>query len=211
MSSVLLNVMVQSTFKTRLQKISIASKCRESWKKMEGEGAVRDCARCQSKVYNLSEMSETEAEALLARSEDICVRLYRRRDGTIVTADCRPVPSRQRLAVLSIATAFSMASVGAVATVAMAPSQSDVVEVAMGMGSGHFMKARVVKPESRSQRRAAKRRLRKALRKEGIRGSALRQRVKIEYNRDLRRRRMLERREKRRQRLNRAAKPAESV
>ena len=40
-------------------------------------------------VYNLSGMTRRQAEELLINSEGrLCVRFYRRRDGTILTKDC---------------------------------------------------------------------------------------------------------------------------
>ena len=43
----------------------------------------------QLNVYNLSAMSKTEAEKLFLNSEGrLCVRFYRRADGTVLTKDC---------------------------------------------------------------------------------------------------------------------------
>jgi hypothetical protein len=57
---------------------------------MRGDDRVRHCDICQKKVFNLSEMRKDEiGPLLLGHSEPPCVRLYRRPDGTIVTADCR--------------------------------------------------------------------------------------------------------------------------
>jgi hypothetical protein len=40
-------------------------------------------------VYNLSGMTRFEAESLIAQNEGrLCVRFYRRRDGSIITKDC---------------------------------------------------------------------------------------------------------------------------
>src|SRR5262249_46221013 len=59
---------------------------------MEGDDRVRFCGRCRKNVYNLSEMTEAEAQRLLVDKEGrLCARLYRRRDGTVLTKDC-PVP-----------------------------------------------------------------------------------------------------------------------
>ena len=55
---------------------------------VQGE-RVRFCEGCQKRVYNLSAMGQAEAEGLLRRHEGhLCVRYYRRRDGTILTSDC---------------------------------------------------------------------------------------------------------------------------
>ena len=73
-----------------------ASPCSEDWSKMEGDVRVRSCARCKQNVYNLSEMTREEAHTLLvAREGNVCVKYYRRSDGTIVTKDC-PVGKQRR-------------------------------------------------------------------------------------------------------------------
>ena len=72
-----------------LRGVQVAAPCHESWDAMPGTDQVRSCERCQHKVYNLSEMTTIEAEALLRSSEGrLCVRFYRRADGTVMTKDC---------------------------------------------------------------------------------------------------------------------------
>lgn len=72
-----------------LGSVHVASPCKASWDNMEGDYRVRHCAACQHKVYNLSEMTRTEAETLVAGTEGrLCVRFYRRPDGTMLTQDC---------------------------------------------------------------------------------------------------------------------------
>jgi hypothetical protein len=56
---------------------------------MKGDDRVRTCTVCELHVYNLGAMIRMEAEAFLdAASGRVCVRLFRRRDGTILTRDC---------------------------------------------------------------------------------------------------------------------------
>ena len=72
-----------------LRGVQVAAPCHESWDAMPGTDQVRSCERCQHKVYNLSEMSASEAEALIRGAEGrLCVRFYRRADGTVMTKDC---------------------------------------------------------------------------------------------------------------------------
>ena len=69
--------------------VRIASPCRASWADMAGDEKVRSCGQCKLNVYNLSEMTRAEAETLIQRTEGrLCVRLYRRIDGTVLTKDC---------------------------------------------------------------------------------------------------------------------------
>jgi hypothetical protein len=56
---------------------------------MTGDSRVRFCDHCRLNVYNISELSRSEAENLIASSEGrLCTRLFRRADGTILTKDC---------------------------------------------------------------------------------------------------------------------------
>jgi hypothetical protein len=72
--------------------IEIANPCPASWEKMRGDDRVRFCEECQLNVYNLSALPRDAAVALLSeRSQGrgrLCVRLYKRADGTVITADC---------------------------------------------------------------------------------------------------------------------------
>jgi hypothetical protein len=72
-----------------LDDVSIAAPCRASWEQMVGDDHVRFCGQCEKNVYNLSSLPREEAEALLAAKEGkMCVRLYKREDGTVLTNDC---------------------------------------------------------------------------------------------------------------------------
>lgn len=76
-----------ATFKHKTLKI--ASPCSESWEKMTGDERTRQCARCMHKVHNLAGLNEKEIEELLTKNgERICVRMYVRKDGTVITKDC---------------------------------------------------------------------------------------------------------------------------
>lgn len=72
-----------------LDHVSIASPCPASWDQMQGDDRSRFCKSCQLTVYNLSNMTEPEAEALIKEKEGrLCARFYRRADGTILTRNC---------------------------------------------------------------------------------------------------------------------------
>lgn len=95
-------------FTNPLNNIKIASPCNADWNEMMGNERKRFCAECKLNVYNLSGMSQREAENLLLNTEGrLCVRFYKRADGTILTKDC-PVgwqAIRQRIS--KTATAFA--------------------------------------------------------------------------------------------------------
>lgn len=72
-----------------LGSVRVAAPCKASWERMEGDDRVRHCEACEHKVYNLSGMNRAEAEALVSGAEGrLCVRFYRRPDGTMLTQDC---------------------------------------------------------------------------------------------------------------------------
>jgi hypothetical protein len=72
-----------------LENVSVAAPCPSSWEQMNGDDRVRHCAECKLNVYNLSEMTRAEAERLIATREGrLCIRFYRRADGTIITRNC---------------------------------------------------------------------------------------------------------------------------
>jgi hypothetical protein len=108
--------------KTRLpllDRVAIKTPCTASWGEMEGDDRMRFCCRCSKNVYDLSAMTEDEAEAFLAfhlDDEDACVKLYRRPDGRILTSDCPRGAStrhRRRAALAGVAAVCSVAAVAA--------------------------------------------------------------------------------------------------
>src|SRR4051812_46899095 len=57
---------------------------REVWR-----DRTRFCRLCAKNVYNLSKMSAEAAAELIRQNEgQLCARIYQRRDGTVLTADC---------------------------------------------------------------------------------------------------------------------------
>src|SRR5579871_5625050 len=74
-----------------LQNVKVAAPCHESWEGMTSVDGdrVHFCVNCQLNVYNLSAMTQAEAEGLLRKHEGhLCVRYYQRHDGTILTKNC---------------------------------------------------------------------------------------------------------------------------
>ena len=76
-------------FTDPLSHVRVAAPCRADWEKMHGNERVRFCGECSMNVYNLSNMSKRDAEALIMGTEGrLCVRYYNRSDGTILTNNC---------------------------------------------------------------------------------------------------------------------------
>lgn len=97
-------------FTNPLDKIRIASPCAADWNEMHGDAQKRFCGECKLNVYNLSAMTKRKAETLLINSEGrLCVRFYRRADGTILTQNCPVGWAKFKQRVSRIATAtFSL-------------------------------------------------------------------------------------------------------
>ena len=74
-----------------LNQIDVANPCKANWEEMTGNATCRHCALCKKNVYNISEMTETEAlDFLNSRLLDRpCIRFYRREDGTVSTSNCK--------------------------------------------------------------------------------------------------------------------------
>ena len=94
--------------KELLSSIAIASPCKARWDEMSGDSRCRLCALCDKNVYDLSRMTGDEAVRLIREKEgNICARLHRRSDGTVITADCsvgvRQLRSRRRRLVAAAA------------------------------------------------------------------------------------------------------------
>ena len=72
-----------------IDNMHVAAPCSAEWAKMNGDERVRHCTLCRKNVYNLSAMTRAEAEALIKEKEGkLCVRFYRRADGTVLTENC---------------------------------------------------------------------------------------------------------------------------
>lgn len=112
---------------TILDRVSIAAPCNADWDKMIGDERERFCNQCSLNVYNISSMSNAEAEEFLSlRTEGrLCVQYYKRKDGTIITDNCptglKSIRNKSRkllkaasafLALLSTSNLFSWAQQG---------------------------------------------------------------------------------------------------
>jgi hypothetical protein len=72
-----------------LDRMQVAAPCTASWERMKGTDEARFCDQCGLHVYNISEMTRAEASDLIRETEGrLCVKLYRRQDGTVITSNC---------------------------------------------------------------------------------------------------------------------------
>jgi len=56
---------------------------------MNGDDQVRFCGSCEKNVFDISSLSADAAVELIREKQGkICIQIYRRRDGTVLTDDC---------------------------------------------------------------------------------------------------------------------------
>ena len=104
------------TYTNPLEQVRVAAPCRADWEQMVGDERMRYCDQCSLHVYNLSGMTRREAEALVASAEGrLCVRFYRRADGTILTRNCPVGLSALKRRAAHVATATMTAVLGLLA------------------------------------------------------------------------------------------------
>lgn len=81
--------MHQSSEHSFIHNLQIAAPCKADWDAMSGDERKRFCSMCKLNVYNISAMTLPEAEKLIIESEGrVCLRMFRRSDGTVITQDC---------------------------------------------------------------------------------------------------------------------------
>ncbi|MFN7135756.1 MAG: hypothetical protein ACK4N5_27030, partial [Myxococcales bacterium] len=98
-----------------VNQLRIAAPCRVSWAAMSGDERKRLCGECRLHVYNVAELTRDEVRALVGGGDDVCMRLYRRADGTVITRDCplgQRVRDRMSLALGAVLAALAAGTAG---------------------------------------------------------------------------------------------------
>jgi hypothetical protein len=112
-----------------LDNIRVATPCRADWNQMIGDERTRHCGSCEKNVYNLSNLTRDEAEALIIEKEGkLCVRYYQRHDGTVLLKDCSiGIGARRKRRVIAVG---AMALLGTAALFAYKHTRPVEVDVA---------------------------------------------------------------------------------
>lgn len=72
-----------------IDNLRVASPCHVAWDSMTGSNRVRNCNSCKINVFNIAEMTAAEADHLIHTHDGrLCIRLFKRADGTVITNDC---------------------------------------------------------------------------------------------------------------------------
>ena len=90
-------------------RVSFPKPCDEKWEAMTPLGCDRVCARCDKVIHDLSHYELGEAEALLRRNPDTCVRAAIGADGTVALKPGRGSGAR-RMVIAAAATAGLLAA-----------------------------------------------------------------------------------------------------
>ena len=108
--------------KSILDRVSIGSSCQTDWEAMNGDHSQRYCDQCEKSVYNFSQLTRSQAEALIARTNrKLCARIERRPDGSILTADKSYSLPRFNQKFLRIASATMSAALSLAPVIAAKP------------------------------------------------------------------------------------------
>jgi hypothetical protein len=68
-----------------LPQVQIRTPCPMKWDEMEGDSSKRFCGHCQKHVHDFSEMDADSVSQLLGSGQNICAKIRKRTDGSIVT------------------------------------------------------------------------------------------------------------------------------
>jgi hypothetical protein len=123
---------------TTLDGIRIASPCSANWDDMVGDERVRFCGSCTKNVYNIAGMTRDEANVLFRENEGgrVCLRIFKRADGTVITADCPEGVKKKRIRRLAmVAGGLAASAAAAVAGLGSSRTMGDIA-IAGGVHMG---------------------------------------------------------------------------
>lgn len=133
-----------------LSDLRIARPCPADWASMDGGARVRHCSLCALNVYNLTALTEAEALRLIRAAEGrVCVRLYRRADGTVLTRDCPGAPAsvgRRAAMAAALAGAFVASDVAVDRAGAFVADHVETVESAVPVDDGEWLMGEPMPP-----------------------------------------------------------------
>ncbi|MBS1121524.1 MAG: hypothetical protein H6Q90_3752 [Deltaproteobacteria bacterium] len=127
---------------------------------MSGSETVRHCGTCRKDVYNLSAMTEAEADSVLTSGGDRCIRFFYRPDGTVVTSRCADGNRTSSIAAAGVAVVLAHATAFSSITVALDDPPASVTSASDGgpllaMGGGFRLKLKEELPKRPARPRHA--------------------------------------------------------
>lgn len=116
-----------------LDAVTIDVPCTVPWDSMTGDARRRFCATCRLHVHDVSQISRDEALSLLGRKasgERVCLRIWRRPDGRVLTRDCRSaVKALRRRAALAVTALLGALGIGGFAWLRAQAAEEDGVPI----------------------------------------------------------------------------------
>ena len=81
-----------SAKKRKFDQLQVVSPCSTDWDRMSGDEKKRFCSECGKFVYDFSQMTRRQVEAIVSIHQGrMCARITRRPDGSLVTLEAPPV------------------------------------------------------------------------------------------------------------------------
>lgn len=117
--------------KSKFDQLNVVSPCTASWEEMTGDEQKRHCLQCDKTVFDFSQMSLSQIEAVVsAKHGQLCARITRRNDGSMVTFE-PPLPAyaSRRISPLVGATFATILSLSVPATANIVPIQQDRIAI----------------------------------------------------------------------------------
>lgn len=103
-------------------KVEFPSPCSENWEQMAPRGCHRHCAACDKVIHDLTALTIDEAEALLAREDEVCVRAAIGPGGVIALKPSGRNTGRRMVAAAGASLALAAAACQTVPPAAEPPS-----------------------------------------------------------------------------------------
>ena len=83
--------------KDKFAQLQVVTPCSSSWEQMPGNNRKRFCADCDKHVFDFAQMTARQVEAVVeAHQGNLCARLTRLPDGSLLTQEAPPVQISSR-------------------------------------------------------------------------------------------------------------------
>jgi hypothetical protein len=118
--------------------LAVSNPCTGSWDDMTGTIRQRHCELCKKHVHDVAAMTPLQIELLVAKTGgDLCARLTRRPNGSLVTLE--PTASHAHFATLALSVALAIAPAAALAQAAAGtkPTSSQTANPEEALPSTH--------------------------------------------------------------------------
>lgn len=103
-----------SSRQEKFAQLKVISPCEASWEEMDGNHQKRHCGSCNKHVFDFAHMAPKQVEAMVsAKKGNLCARITRDANGTLVTLPDAPVVESVALSARRRGSPFAGAMVSA--------------------------------------------------------------------------------------------------